>query len=89
MASARLPCLQDSKHFSIIIELPNTNPPRYLHTGIAIASIATAFILYALEVNSVGVEGCLAFTAVLHSSLPHVPSCICTTYLEFASLPAP
>ncbi|KAL4432402.1 hypothetical protein ABPG77_001701 [Micractinium sp. CCAP 211/92] len=41
---------KDSKHFSIIIELPNTNPPRYLHTGIAIASIATAFILYALEV---------------------------------------
>lgn len=41
---------KDSKHFSIIIELPNTNPPRYLHTGIAIASITTAFILYALEV---------------------------------------
>lgn len=41
---------KDSKHFSVIIEMPDTNPPRYLHTGIAIASIATAFILYATEV---------------------------------------
>ena len=83
---------QDSIHFSLVIELPDTNPPRYLHTGedfaachlgkrnaqhrsaslrrsplqppptvlpppplhllaaIAIGSIATAFILYALEV---------------------------------------
>ena len=48
---APLAIMQDSKHFSIIIELPNTNPPRYLHTGIAIASITTAFILYALEVR--------------------------------------
>ena len=44
------PALQDSKHFSIIIEMPDTNPPRYLHTAIAIFSIAAAFILYATEV---------------------------------------
>ena len=31
--------------------MPDTNPPRYLHTAIAIGSIATAFILYALEVG--------------------------------------
>lgn len=43
--------VQDSKHFSIIIEMPDTNPPRYLHTAIAIFSIATAFILYATEVR--------------------------------------
>jgi di/tricarboxylate transporter len=41
---------KDSIHFSLIIEMPDTNPPRYLHTAIAIGSIATAFILYALEV---------------------------------------
>ena len=45
-----LPPLQDSKHFSIIIEMPDTNPPRYLHTAIAIASIVAAFVLYATEV---------------------------------------
>lgn len=32
--------VQDSKHFTLIIEMPNSNPPRYLHTAIAIASIA-------------------------------------------------
>jgi hypothetical protein len=30
--------------------MPDTNPPRYLHTAIAIFSIAAAFILYATEV---------------------------------------
>lgn len=42
--------LQDSKHFQLIIEMPDTNPPRYLHTAIAIASIATAFTLYATSI---------------------------------------
>lgn len=81
---------KDSKYFSIVIEMENTNPvggtawrnacameylqhlcfwnlcratdhvllntlliclqPRFLHTAIAVAAIATAFVLYALEV---------------------------------------
>jgi di/tricarboxylate transporter len=41
---------QDSKYFSIVIELENTNPPRFFHTFIAIVTIATAFALYAAEV---------------------------------------
>ncbi|KAI3433730.1 hypothetical protein D9Q98_003538 [Chlorella vulgaris] len=41
---------KDSKHFTLIIEMPNSNPPRYLHTAIAIASIAVAFVLYAVGI---------------------------------------
>lgn len=40
----------DSKYFSTVIEMENTNPPRFFHTAIAVAAIAAAFILYAVEV---------------------------------------
>lgn len=40
----------DSRFFSIVIEMENSNPPRFLHTFIAIGAVAAAFILYALEI---------------------------------------
>lgn len=36
---------QGSKYFSLVLELENTNPPRYFHTFICVALVATAFIL--------------------------------------------
>jgi di/tricarboxylate transporter len=55
----------DSKHFSVIIEMENTNPPRYLHTGICIALVATAFILYALEILDILIGAAIVATTML------------------------
>ncbi|GAB4819177.1 hypothetical protein N2152v2_006223 [Parachlorella kessleri] len=56
---------KQSKYFSLVYELEGTtNPPRYLHTFVAIASIATAFILYALEILDI-LPGAVVVVAVL------------------------
>jgi len=56
---------QDSKYFSLVLELDNTNPPRYIHTAIAAILTATAFILYATEVLDILVGAGIAVTAML------------------------
>ena len=56
---------RDSKHFAVIIEMENSNPPRYLHTGICIALVVTAFILYALEILDILIGAAVAAAAML------------------------
>jgi di/tricarboxylate transporter len=56
---------QDSKYFSLVLELDNTNPPRYIHTAICVILTATAFILYATEVLDILVGAGLAVVAML------------------------
>lgn len=56
---------KDSKYFSIVIEAENTNPPRYFHTGVCIALVATAFVLYALEELDILVGAGIAVIALL------------------------
>lgn len=56
---------KDSKYFSILIEMEQTNPPRYLHTAICIALVATAFVLYALNVLDIVVGAAVAAGAML------------------------
>jgi di/tricarboxylate transporter len=56
---------RDSKHFAVLIEMENSNPPRYLHTGICIALVITAFILYATEVLDILVGASVAAAAML------------------------
>lgn len=56
---------QDSKYFSLVLELDNTNPPRYIHTAICVILTATAFILYATEVLDILVGAGIAVVAML------------------------
>jgi di/tricarboxylate transporter len=56
---------QDSKYFSLVLELDNTNPPRYIHTAICVILTATAFILYATEVLDILVGAGIAVIAML------------------------
>lgn len=55
----------DSKYFSLVIELENSNPPRYLHTGICAALVITAFVLYATEVLDIVVGAAISVAVML------------------------
>ncbi len=55
----------DSKYFSVILEMENTNPPRYMHTAICIILIIAAFLLYALEVLDIIVGAAIAVATML------------------------
>ena len=55
----------DSKYFSLVIEMDNTNPPRYFHTFICFALVTTAFVLYALTKLDIVIGAGLAATAML------------------------
>ena len=56
---------QGSKYFSLVLELENTNPPRYFHTFICVSLIITAFVLYGLSVLDIVVGAALAAAALL------------------------
>jgi di/tricarboxylate transporter len=61
---------KESKYFSLVLEMDNTNPPRYYHTAICVALIATAFILYGMEeldiiIGAAIVAGALLLTGCL------------------------
>jgi di/tricarboxylate transporter len=56
---------KDSKYFSVILEMENTNPPRYFHTAICIVLIVAAFVLYAVNVLDILVGAGIAAATML------------------------
>lgn len=56
---------KDSKYFSVILEMENTNPPRYLHTGICVVLIVAAFVLYAVNVLDILIGAGIAAATML------------------------
>eukprot|EP00890_Picochlorum_soloecismus_P001706 jgi/Picsp_1/2536/NSC_00767-R1_sodium sulfate co-transporter len=56
---------KDSKYFSVILEMENTNPPRYLHTVICIILIIVAFVLYATNVLDILIGAAIAAISML------------------------
>lgn len=56
---------KDSKYFAVIIEMENTNPPRYLHSALCVVLIVAAFISYAVNVLDILVGAGIAAATML------------------------
>lgn len=56
---------KDSKYFAVIIEMENTNPPRYLHTALCVVLIVAAFVSYAVNILDILVGAGIAAAAML------------------------
>lgn len=56
---------KDSKYFAVIIEMENTNPPRYLHSALCLVLIIAAFVSYAVNILDILVGAGIAAATML------------------------